>query len=211
MDASAANHTSPVRPGIAERLWEAARNEFSQRGYHGARVQGIARRAGCNVALLYRHWASKKALYVDILRHVWQAQARQVVALIEREHGAPGVVGAYLDSLLGDAIGAQIIVRELLDGGPFLTQLVEAEPNLVVGTRVAAERMAHPVDGDPLKALRPGVDPALAAVMVGGLATLVASARQTAHIFADGEFTQEHWRAQLYDIMLHGLVPCPPK
>ena len=46
--------------------------------------------------------------------------------------------------------------------------------------------------------------------IIGGLATLVASARQTARIFADGEFTQDQWRAQLYDIMLHGLVPCPP-
>lgn len=209
MDASAANHSSVVRPGIAERLWEAARTEFSQRGYHGARVQGIARRAGCNVALLYRHWASKKALYVDILRHVWQGQAKQVVSLLDRDQGAPAVVGAYLDALLGDALGSQIIVRELLDGGPFLTQLLEGDSDLTVATRVAAQRMASAGDGDPSKALRPGVDPSLAALTIAGLAILVSSARSTSKLFVDAEFSQQRWRDQLYDMLVHGLVPCP--
>ena len=72
MDGSVASRRlGPPRSGIAERIWEAARAEFSKRGYHGARVQGIARGASCNVALMYRHWASKRALYVDILRAVW--------------------------------------------------------------------------------------------------------------------------------------------
>jgi AcrR family transcriptional regulator len=184
--------------------------EFSQRGYHGARVQGIARRAGCNVALLYRHWASKKALYVDILRHVWQGQAKHVVELLDRDQGAPAVVGAYLDALLGDALGAQIIVRELLDGGPFLTQLLEGESDLTIAARVAAERMASAGNGDPAKALRPGVDAGMAALTIAGLAMLVASARQTAKLFVETEYTPQTWRDQLYDMLLHGLVPCPP-
>ncbi len=58
MDGSVANRAGSVRPGIAERLWQSARVEFSRRGYHGARVQGIARGAACNVALIYRHWTS---------------------------------------------------------------------------------------------------------------------------------------------------------
>ena len=210
MDASAASHVSVVRPGIAERLWDAAKTEFSHRGYHGARVQGIARRASCNVALLYRHWASKKALYVDILRHVWQSQAKQVVALLDRDQGAPAVVGAYLDALLGDSVGAQIIVRELLDGGPFLTQLIESEPDLIMSSRVAAEHMAAAGNGDATKALRPGVDPALTAITIGGIASLVASASQTARLFLGRDYTPQGWRDHLYDILLHGLVPCPP-
>ena len=76
MDGSVANRKlGPPRPGIAERIWDAARVEFSKRGYHGARVQGIARGAACNVALIYRHWASKRALYLDILRAVWLTSA----------------------------------------------------------------------------------------------------------------------------------------
>ena len=73
---------------IASRLWAAARTEFSSRGYHGARVQGIAKRAGCNVALLYRHWASKRALYVEILKSIWLEGAKEIAAQIETTGGA---------------------------------------------------------------------------------------------------------------------------
>ena len=95
MDGSVASRRiGPPRSGIAERIWDAARGEFSRRGYHGARVQGIARAASCNVALMYRHWASKRALYVEILRAVWIASANEIARLLE-----DGTVGA--DAVVG--------------------------------------------------------------------------------------------------------------
>ena len=102
------------RVGIAERLWDAARTEFSQRGYHGARVQGIARRAGCNVALLYRHWTSKRALYLDVLGSAWCSVAADVNQLLDRQQGPQSVVAAYLDAHLRDPVSAQILIREVL-------------------------------------------------------------------------------------------------
>src|SRR5512134_3287788 len=103
--ATALPPTRPIgpRPGIAERIWEAARVEFSRRGYHGARVQGITGGASCNVALMYRHWASKRALYLDILRAVWLAAASEIVRVLESGPAAPSaVVGAYLDAMMKD-------------------------------------------------------------------------------------------------------------
>jgi len=130
------------RAGIAERLWNASRTEFSLRGYHGARVQGIARRAGCNVALLYRHWSSKKALYLDVPRTGWPSMSGEVVSIMEERGGAPSVVGAYLDANLRDPVGAQIMIREFLDGGPFLSQLTQDEPALMEPMKRAAEVLA---------------------------------------------------------------------
>src|SRR5512137_3053060 len=102
MDATVA--TPGAAPGgrIASRLWTAARTEFSSRGYHGARVQGIAKRAGCNVALLYRHWASKRALYVEILKAIWLEGAEQIGGMLEQTGGARGVVSAYLETRMKD-------------------------------------------------------------------------------------------------------------
>src|SRR5512141_2144876 len=121
MDGSVASRRiGPPRAGIAERIWEAARVEFSKRGYHGARVQGIARGASCNVALIYRHWASKRALYQDILRSVWLNAANELAALLETGSGAEHVVSAFLDVMNRDPMGAQVLVREYLDGAPFL-------------------------------------------------------------------------------------------
>ena len=61
-----------------------------KRGYHGARVQGIARGAACNVALIYRHWASKRALYLDILRAVWLGSANEIARLVRAGAGRAG-------------------------------------------------------------------------------------------------------------------------
>ena len=188
--------------GIASKLWSAARTEFSMRGYHGARVQGIARRAGCNVALLYRHWASKKALYLDVLGSVWDSSNAAVAKLLERGAGAPGVVSAYLDALLGDPEGAQILVREYLDGAPLLSQLIERDPSVVEPFRRAVSTLA---EGNG-SSLRPGLDPIMAALTIGGLAALTASAHEAARPFFDSPPPRETWRNHLSDLLLHGLV-----
>src|SRR5512137_1144904 len=126
---------------IASRLWAAARTEFALRGYHGARVQGIARRAGCNVALLYRHWASKRALYLEILRSVWVGSAQQVVGALAEGSGPRTVVRAYLDTRLADPEASQILVREYLDGAPFLHELHASDPSIADPLRAAAETL----------------------------------------------------------------------
>jgi TetR/AcrR family transcriptional regulator len=182
--------------------------EFSLRGYHGARVQGIARRAGCNVALLYRHWSSKKALYLDLLRSIWQGVLREVVSLMEDGDGAPAVVGAYLDANMRDAVGAQVLVREILDGGPFLSQLLTAEPSLMEPVRRAAQAITGS-NGDGHR-FRAGVDPTLAVLTIGALAALVASAHEASRPFFDSPVQPDVWRRHLYDLLLHGIIVCPP-
>jgi len=209
MDASVARRPAPsLRPGIAERLWEASRGEFSLRGYHGARVQGIARRAGCNVALLYRHWSSKKGLYLDVLRSIWLGILREVVADVERGPGASSVVRAYLDANLRDPVGAQIIIREVLDGGPFLSQILASEPALMDPIRRAAAAMTASEEGTR-GALRPGIDPTVAVLAIGGLSALMASAQEAARLFFQPSLSPDEWRRQIHELLVHGVLPCP--
>lgn len=201
MDGSVGNRKlGPPRPGIAERIWDAARIEFSSRGYHGARVQGIARGAACNVALIYRHWASKRALYLDILRSVWLGSANEIARLVQSgPGGAASVVGAYLDAMMRDPMGSQILIREYLDGAPFLSQLAESDPALLEPVRRAALTLAAG-DGS-------GLDPILAVVTVGGLAALVASSREAARPFVGEVLSPEAWRDHVFDLLLNGLAP----
>jgi len=204
MDGSVANRkVGPPRPGIAERIWDAARSEFSKRGYHGARVQGIARGASCNVALIYRHWASKRALYLDVLRSVWLGAANEIARLVEVGPGGPAaVIGAYLDAMMKDPMGAQVIIREYLDGAPFLSQLTQTDPSLLEPVRRAAATLAGTREGE-----ESGLDPVLAVVTVGGLAALVASAREAARPFVAEPLAPEAWRRHVFELLLHGLGP----
>jgi AcrR family transcriptional regulator len=199
MDASVASRRiAPPRSGIAGRIWEAARSEFSKRGYHGARVQGIARGAACNVALMYRHWASKRALYADILRAVWIASANEIAMRLEDGSvGRDAVVVAYVDAMMADPVGAQILIREYLDGAPFLGQLAANDPSIVEPLRRAAATLSAGAPG--------GLDPVLAVVTVCGVAALVASTRQVAGPFTGVPPDPEAWRRHVLDLLAHGL------
>ena len=201
--AVSADPTGP-RSGIAQRLWEASRAEFSVRGYHGARVQAIAKGASCNVAILYRHWRSKKALYLDVLRAIRLEVGRHIVASLEKGSPSPAaVVGAYLDAMMRDPIGARILVREIIDGGPFLAQLDETEPSLMEPARLAAAAMTAPQAGGRL---RPGVDPMVSVLTVAALAALAASGHESSRPYLDSALTPDDWRRHLYELLLHGLV-----
>jgi AcrR family transcriptional regulator len=203
MDGSVATRKAGApRSGIAERIWDAARTEFSKRGYHGARVQGIAHGASCNVALIYRHWASKRALYLDILRAVWLGSANEIARLVQSGPGGPAsVVAAYLDAMMNDPMGAQILIREYLDGAPFLSQLTQTDPALLEPVRRAAHALG---DGET------GIDPILAVVTVGGLAALVASSREAARPFVQEPLAPEAWRRHVFDLLVNGLAPARP-
>jgi TetR/AcrR family transcriptional regulator len=133
----------PPRPSVAERIRDAAREEYAKRGFHGARVQRIARAAGCNVAIIYRHWTSKETLYVDILKSAWITAAREIETSLENGNGARGSpIELFADALFLDPLGAQILVREYLDGAPHIQKLAEKEPALLEPLRRATESFA---------------------------------------------------------------------
>ena len=64
-----------------ERILAAAAVEFASRGYSGARVDGIARRARVNKAMLYYHFGSKQAIYQALLRSVFASVAERLRAI----------------------------------------------------------------------------------------------------------------------------------
>lgn len=59
------------------KIVDATRDLFDERGMQDARIDRIARRAGINKALVYRHFASKEELYVlTITRYLAEIDAR---------------------------------------------------------------------------------------------------------------------------------------
>ena len=54
-----------------DQILAAAAREFADRGYAGAGVDRIARRARVNKAMLYYHFKSKRALYRRVLRQTF--------------------------------------------------------------------------------------------------------------------------------------------
>ena len=65
---------APTRMPAAERrldLIETAIRVFSEGSYRGTTTSEIAAAAGISEPILYRHFDSKRALYLAALDHVW--------------------------------------------------------------------------------------------------------------------------------------------
>jgi len=59
------------------RIMRAAKKEFSERGFSGARMSEIAKGAGVNKALIHYYFKDKETLYVELLRRVFSGAGRE--------------------------------------------------------------------------------------------------------------------------------------
>jgi len=113
----------PKNPVARETLLALALGAFAERGYAGASMAEIAGSAGLRKASLFHHFSSKEALYLEVLAGIASGLATALADA--RLQG--GDFGDRLDTLGtiathyfgGHPGAAQLLLRELLDGGPF--------------------------------------------------------------------------------------------
>jgi len=107
-----------------DRILAAAALEFSERGYAGARVDRIARRARVNKAMLYYHFASKQGLYRTLLRTTFIAIAAELRAIADigltPAQSLDAAVAALATFIEAHAFFPSIMLREVADGGAHL-------------------------------------------------------------------------------------------
>jgi AcrR family transcriptional regulator len=107
-----------------DQILSAAALEFAERGYAGARVDRIARRAAVNKAMLYYHFKSKQQLYRTMLRQMFTRLAERLQA-IARSTASPPV---KIDRVIADIaaliqehpVFPAIMLREVAEGGAHL-------------------------------------------------------------------------------------------
>ena len=73
-----------ARVDTRARILKAAVEEFAARGYDGAGVDRIARRARVNKALIYYYFESKRGLYRQILQGALRQLVEAHVELLQR-------------------------------------------------------------------------------------------------------------------------------
>jgi AcrR family transcriptional regulator len=128
-------------PPSRDRLLAAAADEFAARGFDGAKVERITRRARINKAMLYYHFPSKAALYQAILRDVFGGVASAVAA--GRETGGPPdaqlrrFVRTVAEQLARHPQAPAIWLREMAEGGRHLDATVVREMARILQTLAA--------------------------------------------------------------------------
>lgn len=68
----------PADPNLRDRLIDAATAEFAAAGFAGAKLDGIAARAGVTKGGLFFHFAGKEELFFAVLDH-WRERRRRVL------------------------------------------------------------------------------------------------------------------------------------
>jgi len=156
-----------------EAILEAAAEVFAEKGFDGARVDEIARRAGANKAMLYYHVGDKKALYDAVVGAI-QMRGRAMLEKILEEDGDPRemlrrAVGNFVSMAFSNPVAPAIILREIAGGGANMgEESVERLEALLVLVRRIIER------GVDSGVLRP-VDPAFAQFLVAGSVMFLAA------------------------------------
>jgi AcrR family transcriptional regulator len=146
-----------------DQLLDAAQAVFAEDGLRGASLRAIARRAGCDPALIYYHFDSKEALFSALLERRFPAVLQEVERLADASDARPTALRLW-DVLLiykrhlGKDPGIRALVRgEIVKGAEGITHLLESQirPVTVAVRQVFEQGIAR---GE----LRPDLHPMLA-------------------------------------------------
>ena len=188
----------------ALRIIAAARDEFARRGFAGARVEQIVRRAGVNKQLLFYYYHSKRGLF--------QAVLEQSATELERSFAGLALPPGGPLERLRLTLQAQF---EFLSRNPQIVALLGQGSRWGSGGGAAfAPAIKRLVvllaEGQGLGQVRDDVDPHLTAaqalmLMVGYLnmeSVVAASARP---LGADEPALRERWRDAAVDLVVAGV------
>jgi AcrR family transcriptional regulator len=121
-----------------DQLLDAAQAVFAEEGLRAASLRAIARRAGCDPALIYYLFASKEALFAALLQRRFPGVLKEVERLAEATDLRPTaqrlweVLLIYHRHLSQDP-GIRALVRgEIAKGAEGITNLIEAQMRPVV-------------------------------------------------------------------------------
>ena len=121
-------------------IFAAAAEEFSERGFEAGGVDRIAAKARVNKAMLYYHFGSKRALYIEVLRDMFRAVSTRARAIADGPGTAPEKLQTWVATIIEEAVARPwfppIMLRELASGAPHF----DADTFAMMNTVYAAVR-----------------------------------------------------------------------
>lgn len=125
------------KPSTQQKILNAAREEFIERGYEGARIQRIADNSGANKAMIYYYFTSKKELYRRVITNVFGGALGQIRGIFEVEMSVEEKVKALVDfyvSFYRSNTGfVRLMLREIASNFPVLTEVLEELKDTIKG------------------------------------------------------------------------------
>ena len=125
--------TNKLVGGTTEsRIFTAARQEFIEHGFKGARMQSIADRCEVNKALLHYYFRSKERLYQEVFCDIMQTMKSALTSHLtgidtvgDIRSMLRGIVTVYITTLRANPDFPRFILREIVEGGRNMGVVIE--------------------------------------------------------------------------------------
>jgi AcrR family transcriptional regulator len=171
-------------------ILKAARAEFCDQGFNGARVDAIAERAGANKRLLYHYFGNKEALYLAVLhdayREIREGEHELSLAQVDPVEAIDRMVRFTFRHYLANPWFPRLLAVENLQNARFLKQIRDIQAlhsPLVSLLREIVEK------GNQLGVFRADVDPVQLYISIAGLGYFYVSNLQTLAIVFDRDLS----------------------
>jgi TetR/AcrR family transcriptional regulator len=112
-----------------DKIKAAATEEFSEKGFGGARMQAIADRAGANKAMIHYYFQTKDALFEAVIRETFEELFNQFSEIrpgggLDPRKIVPQILNIHMRFLLEHPYIPKIMVRELHSGHPAVAKVL---------------------------------------------------------------------------------------
>lgn len=112
-------------------ILEAAEQQFSEKGFYGARIDEIAALAKINKRMIYEYFENKETLYKTVLFRVYKRMEDAEYELLKSDPEGiafiRAVIGAYFDFLSANPSFVNILMWENLNKGRYLGELSDEQ------------------------------------------------------------------------------------
>jgi TetR/AcrR family transcriptional regulator len=175
------------KPDSRESIEAAAAEEFREFGFHGARIDRIARRSGLNKQLIYYYFGSKQKLYDHILKNAALQLRLDAAARRTLPTGPAERLRSLLERSLGHAAATPDIMRAAV--------LDPTSPQAGAPLRELADEFAREISrGQGLGHYRDDADPATVGTL---MAMMVFGWVMTAPVFSQDAADPRKWAESL--------------
>ena len=182
--------------GTRERILRIAINEFSERGYSGARVLTICKKSRANPRMIYHYFGGKDRLYVAVLEHVL-GELRAEELKLDFEHVDPVNGMLQLFDFTYDHFGKHPELIHILSGENLLRArfLKKSSKTPLVASPLIAMISELLKRGEKAGIFRRGIDPLQLYVTMVGFAYFHRSNAHTLSVIFKSDILKSDWQA----------------
>lgn len=190
-------------------ILRAAVEVFSRKGYHGCRIQDVAKEAGVAYGLVYHYFKNKDELLESVFASGWQSFLARVQGEISTDHHVAarvkGIVHVAFEAYRRDPRGVKVLILEVgrspaggaVNRGGAFSSVILAAAEMFREAQRRGEIPAH-------------LDPTLCATMLFGTIEMGLTSFVMGLLDKRDDEAIDRARDQVAETFLHGLTGARP-